>query len=91
MGGMAWVGMNSRSFAYMAMSDRSPFERLMSDTCAHRGEMAYRTQGLQSSGTYESASRQGAHRYIVPYCQPSQGIVSGDLCEQQTLQEEICK
>ncbi len=47
MGGMAWVGMNSRSFAYMAMSDRSPFERLMSDTCTHGGEDGSRNAGLQ--------------------------------------------
>ena len=36
MGGIARVGMSSVSLANIAVSDRSPFDRLMSDTCGAR-------------------------------------------------------
>ena len=37
MGGIARVGMSSVSFANIAVSDKSPFDRFMSDTCRKPG------------------------------------------------------
>ncbi len=72
MGGIARVGISSVSFANMAVSDRSPLERLMSDTCGARALGATRKSG--HAGARCSSRARSAHRYVVFDGQPGKRV-----------------
>lgn len=98
-GGIARVGISSVSLAYIAESERRPFDRLMSDTytksrttSAHekdQGTTCARSGAFTSKQLRTEVNGGGVtYRHMISDSQPSKSIKFGDLQEVEVYRLE---